>query len=126
MNTTKLKLTNPTDDELSAAVAEHVAGWKHVFKGNHTQIVYGYPPIPTGRGCGDAIVPGFATSADAVLPLLEKCQHFDHNWNCVHKQHWVWVKIEGRDKAVGSDPVFARAGSIALLRANGIEVEVTP
>lgn len=112
---TKLKLINPTDEELSRAVCEYVerAKWhrpteQELASGSY----YFYTPF-------------YATSANAVLRLLEKCQHFDHNWNCVHKQHWVWVKIEGYDKVIGSDPIFARAACIALLRANDIEVEIT-
>ena len=127
MNTTKLKLTTPTDDELSAAVAEHVAGreWDEIagkfwnFEADKTRGSFSLIP--------------FATSADAVLPLLEKWGDF-----CVSRYGGEYIielnrfemLPDGREgdyvQHQGDDVKLPRAACIALLRANGIEVEVTP
>lgn len=47
------------------AIAE-ACGWMHVFPGNHTPQIYGYPPKPTGIGCGDAVVPDYLTDLNAM------------------------------------------------------------
>lgn len=141
MNTTRT-LTNPTDDELSAAVAEYVAGWTYQTfpngacphikhwknaKGEHTSIYM------NGR---------FATSADAVLPLLtahtkrtnEKRGGEGDTWqiyapadeNDVWTVNPVWMHHDGFIEETGNGnqaKTFPRAACIALLRASGIEVK---
>ena len=117
MSTTKLKLTNPTDDELSAAVAEHVAGYKNVIYATHPPRLVADDPERPGERMRIGL---YATSADAVLPLLEKCRH----WKA---QQWepnvVWVDLDAPNYGDGVAETFPRAACVALLRANGIEVE---
>ena len=124
-----MKLTHPTDQELSAAVAEKVAGWYldkngccYPSKESHDSETFsgGWP------------LPPFATSADAVLLLLEKHPHWEIG-SYVGANHsrryvcriWRHELIENRLREMplmeyGS--TFARCACLALLRAHGIEV----
>ena len=110
----KIKLTNPTDDQLSAAVAEHVL---------HSTIK---PHKPTQAeiesGSYFSWEPNYATSADAVLPLM------GNNWMAITDRAGnvtvTYMPVPGKTYT-GKASTFAKAGSVALLRANGIEVEVT-
>lgn len=99
--------TSCTDAELSAAVAEHVAGWDHA----NISKTFDVPP--------------FATDANAVLGLLE-----DYYWTATTGAsndkpcyRMVAVKVIGRHgwNEAGAGP-FARAACFALLKANGVEV----
>lgn len=117
-----MKLTNPTDDELNAAFAEHVAAMSKADVEYHT--------APW------SMKPRFTHSANAVLPWLEK-------------EGWSWerssyapeitgeavhfeVRVSGPNenqsgycRCVFSPDQFARAAVVALLRAYGVEVEFT-
>jgi len=167
----KITLTNPTDDELNAAVAEYVAGWKdpitlfawHDRKARQRPLRYykerpkvnGFTPVGDYSAfvteSGDKVYCGtpfavhrldksFATSADAVLPLLEKAYRkssvADHsfcveiNWlppyqrNCTGYEWSYCVQIFPAHEGTkcGTANSFPRAACIALLRANGVEV----
>lgn len=138
-----MKLTNPTDDELNAAFAEKVAGWiAPTSESPYTESSsVGCPQVnldfywKDNRGlCCDG--PRFTTSADAVLPWLEKwhdadaqnrdvriCRRLAGDWLVTLRtrtnpwEQWVDQWEEDGD--------FPRAAVIALLRANGVEVEFT-
>jgi hypothetical protein len=161
-----MKLINPTDDELNAAFAEHVARWKRhePLRGEKRKVVCrlsesNYDPFRPQRG--DIIVvwtdgrlggtyPQWTTSADAVLPWLEKCK--DRGWWVKIKDHTNGIECGRRDWLViisdyddccdpyagepgyaepgkplmyreGASPVFPKAAVLALLRAHGVEVE---
>lgn len=101
-----MKLTNPTDQELDAAFAEHVAGWRE-------------------RQTFD-MWPAFTRSMDAVLPYLAECD----SWNMEYDQGEgreltvdVWRPMHGR--FVGDGTSLPRAVVIAILSAHGITVEFT-
>ena len=102
MSTTTTKLINPTDDELSAAVA---------------------------RIAPDASKRDFATSADAVLPLLEKFvwvdigRDADYDGGPWHVALAIHRESEHGALFTAAEQTLPRAACIALLRANGIEVE---
>lgn len=138
--------TSVSDEALSALVAEHVAGFKKSF----FLMKRGYYYRPEAKGYTattedagryseeeiklhvapgeDAVtahavpVPPFATSANDVLPLLEKL----HAWQVTHE--------EGRYHNASVHPVspgnwfyavgdtFARSVCFALLRAHGCEI----
>jgi hypothetical protein len=129
-----VKLVNPTDDQLNAAFAEKVAGYfsNPVFKPQHSWC----RKSPTGEIVvldGLGALPPFTRSMDAVLPWLEqclsaRCENLIGGWN---------VKICYRGELTPSNPlghcyseamnrVLPRAAVIALLRAHGVEVELTP
>lgn len=121
-----MKLTNPTDAELNAAFAEKVAGYfsNPIFKPQHSWC----RKSPTGdiivlNGLG--ALPDFTTSADAVLPWLEK----ELLWNTQGvpgKRYITQVMIEGPPPmgyVEGRDKSFSKSAVIALLRAHGVEVE---
>lgn len=118
-----MKLTNPTDAELNAAFAEHVCGWKRLQK--TTQIVFEVPATGA-RGTP----PGFTTSADAVLPWLEKAKL----WNtqgvsaevCRKTRYITQVMDYERNYHEDRDESFAKSAVIALLRAHGVEIEFIP
>lgn len=123
MNTTKLKLTNPTDDELNAAVATHVCGYAGVDGGMMR--------LPDTRMRGNVFeswkrVPPYATSADAVLPLLDSPKYIAW-WEArlkLNGTHQVRCHQSEVDSFLAESATFPRAACIALLRANGIEVEI--
>jgi hypothetical protein len=124
---TKMKTikTNCTDQELSEAVAEALgipitpeAEWVDYDARSVTVSPAHYKP--------------YATSADAVLPLLEKWrgvetagmwrgEHFkedpeDANYLISLMADWGRIRFEGRS------PTFPRAACFALLKAHGVEV----
>jgi hypothetical protein len=127
-----MKLINPTDDELNAAFAEKVAGWKLNAAGPSAFGTNLNPYWEDEKGRSQFDGPWFAYSADAVLPWLEK---LGSSWHCSH------VKEEARGDYFefylgyikdGKYPVFVvhessfpRAAVIALLRAHGVEIEFT-
>ncbi len=110
----QITLTNPTDDELSAAVAEYVAGW--VNDGSY----WGWR-LNSGQVKRRCDLPPYATSADAVLPLLEK-YHAAWLAQSVINGCTVVITATGYERFYGNSPTFPRAACIALLRANGVEV----
>lgn len=119
-----MKLVNPTNEQLNAAFAEKVVGWVWIplaegapyWEGNYWMDREGVMHDPKASDCL------FTTSADAVLPWLEKTDdpdaaYRDGLWSVafyVDKEN-NWVK--------GEDKSLPRAAAIALLRAHGVEVE---
>jgi hypothetical protein len=119
-------LTNPTDDQLNCAFAEKVAGW--------TQDKEEYWHDAEGSGVnedGFYLVPSFTTSADAVLPWLEKWtqDHPGDEWH-VGQRKGMWAIDVHQPKGFidqynSRDKSLAKAAVIALLRAHGVVVEFT-
>lgn len=117
-----MRLINPTDAELNAAFAEKVA--------EITVLVRPDWGCTLNYDHGDGIIrplPLFTTSADAVLPWLEK-----HTWRgCSYRaplnNHFyaeVEITASPSQQFRGiSDKSLAKAAVIALLRARGVEVE---
>lgn len=122
-----MKLTDPSDDALNEAFAEYVCGLK-VEVGEYRYSSYHGAIVGMGSGPGVASkdeygdsfcrVQDFTSSANAVLPWLEK-----HAWiarscsNGVHFTVDAGVCFEGFP--------FPKACVIALLRAHGVEIEFT-
>jgi len=114
-----VKLVNPTDDQLNAAFAEKVAGWKRLTVKDPSKD----PEWETGGygGHGYAFrVPRFTTSADAVLPYIKT-----HN----EKEKWATEIFVGAGKvsvyfksANAEADTLPKAAVIALLRAHGVEI----
>lgn len=146
----KITLTNPTHNELSAAVAEHVAGWRRVPPPHGKKREWSHMLLsPSAKERGNDYkgqyivvwkdgdlggdVPKWATSADAVLPLLEKQSVVIANWILPDKGNCGWrvdiydsIPDASLNKEAGAlDKAFPRAACIALLRANGVEVVFT-
>lgn len=123
-----------SDAELSRLVAEKVAGW-----------------IPTqdsleAQQCWETISgervpvspPPYATSSDAVIPLLEKSDVFcgasmaseglDSDHNRIGRTGWRIEFVINPNAPVEQShgdvwaPTFARAACLALLKAAGVEV----
>lgn len=122
MNATT-KLVNPTDEQLNNAVAIHVAGWTCF----DSEAPWGWRN-PAGELFHRADVPRFTTSADAVLPFLEKhsWMHYDHfdprdGINNISICDFESGKHLGAAQAKG----FALTSVIALLRSHGAEVSFT-
>lgn len=142
-----LTLTNPTADELSAAVAEHVAGWRRVpppcgkkREWSHVLLSPGarewgndykgqYIVVWKGGDLGGD-VPKWATSADAVLPLIEKWAN-SKKFNgpdiaMTPDGLWMVNLHDGDDIAASATaPTFPLSACIALLRAHNVEVIFT-
>jgi hypothetical protein len=117
-----MKLTNPTDRQLDAAFAEHVA--KQMPTGSP-----GYFTLPGVRGFWPA--EKYTQSADAVFPWLDKGYwHVDSGeGECIVAvrdaakkafPEW-WSDADGYQRSAG----FPRAAVLALLESKGVEVEFT-
>lgn len=142
---TKITLTNPTADKLNAAVAEYVAGWRRVPPPHGKKREWSHMLLsPSAKEWGNDYkgqyivvwkdgdlggdVPKWATSADAVLPLLEKwAAAATYNGPCINMTpdcQWI-VTLHNEDDIVASafDKSLPRAACIALLRANGVTVD---
>ncbi len=121
-------MKNPTDMELDAAFSEKVAGWMQCERLG--RMVW-YDP----SGGHEINPPRFTESADLVLPWLEKCVGV----TIFHETLWgqpEWRVDCSKTEAECDYPEwstnnacahesFPRAAVIALLRANGVEVEFT-
>jgi hypothetical protein len=118
-----MKLIDPTDDQLNEAFAVHVAGWTHVVMNAGKQLVGRLPPSSLY-----SVVPLFTTSADAVLPWLER-DAFDVRISFSNTCDTWHVELLGRFTSNRSfkaaAETFPRACVIALLRAHGVEIEFT-
>lgn len=126
-----MKLLNPTDADLNAAFARKVMGRK--LSPEHEGFMSG----PDERMGGQVFeswhaIPRFTTSADAVLPWLEKRE--DVEIHRVQSDGWqVSIMEVKRTPASEETGVIAeawedtlpKAATIALLRAHGVEVEFT-
>ena len=117
-----MKLLNPKDDELNAAFAEKVAGLANISDwgaaGWHAR-----DPKEGTRSPMRAI-PDYVASTDAVLPWLEKHQWLSERFEPGPHNHTyqVWLGESPWDKS-GGGPTLAKAAVVALLRANGVDVE---
>lgn len=120
--------TGCTDEELSAAVAQHVAGltpdhFKFNYDGETTDHCCWRRD---GKTIGSGACPPFATSADCVLPLLEK----HHPWRAdCGGEYGYRLSISALNaEHVGTYSVawgstFARAACFCILRAAGVTIE---
>lgn len=132
-----MKLTNPTDDQLDAAFAEKVAGWKMLRQelfGTHYIPRWCPPNMPDAVNmlALDTKPPPFTRSMDAVLPWLEKMPSFEIvalAYSVVGERYEcrVWPTLSQSSGAnnvfLGRADIPSTAAVIALLRANGVEVE---
>lgn len=115
-----------TDAELSAAVAEKVAGWKKSVCYEDERVWYWTPPaLKEGERGKPVRPPSYATDANAVLPLLQAQGMVEVNKMYRENIGWQWeVKVweDGKGffpKGEGEAPTFPRAACLALLRAHG-------
>lgn len=110
-----MKLTNPTDDELNATFAEKVAGLRGPDDYRSRELWEKLKNTP------------FVTSADAVLPWLEKAEWFNvsrpSNDGKGHFYCEVDLDSKNEVEAIAYADTFPKAICIALLRAHGVEVE---
>lgn len=115
-------LESLSDGELSETLAREVAGWKYAPSWKHGP---GENPHmvwfdETGQWSTDddgyPIRPRFATSADAVMPWLEKYRAWSSSR---HQGGNAIVSIHRRRGEFweGIAPTFARAACIALIRS---------
>lgn len=141
-----MKLTNPSDEELDEAFAIHVCKWRRstdpelINSGDWWEDENGGTHIM--GGCGTCPDYYFSTSANAVLPWLEKYSRdtdkklggegivfrlyspacAEDTWTVVEVELHHDGQIEG---AVTKHQSLPRAIVITLLRAHGVEVEFT-
>lgn len=96
-----MELVNPTDDQLREAFAVNIAGWLEPGAWKHGK---------------------WLESADAVLPWLE-----EYSWRTNVSDNGVVILLDiWSSVVVGSGDTFTRAAVIALLRAHGHEITLTP
>jgi hypothetical protein len=97
-----------TDAELSEAVALKCVRW------SKSQVM---PDVWwNARGKREKHGPNFATSADAVLPLLEK-KDFRIERLRLPIEYVVYIELQQGTYFKGGDATFARAACLALLKA---------
>lgn len=113
-------MTAPSDADLNRLVAEKVAGWTQLIEVDDR--MFGLPRGYVG-GTPVHLVPLFATSADAVLPLLLDFYVKSEYWCGLAGERPLWrISINCAEKAgTGEDHFFARACCLALLKAAGVE-----
>ena len=121
------------DAALSAAVAEHCAGWRHVPSGDRDtgNGLMAFPEFWRREdGSGDVFeideLPPFATSVDECLPILETYPSYRMlRVDTVGESKWM-VEIDAKNlwglifRANG--PTAARTLCYALLKSKGFEV----
>ena len=106
-------LDTKTDAQLSEIFATEVAGWTFTLG---TVEKWWRDGDGHFRGAGFINLPHFATSADAVLPWLEKANHLLSCWD--GKLWCVAFYFEGNSRhSTGTQTTFARAACIAIIRA---------
>ncbi len=131
MNKKILSLRSLTEAERDAkvniAMAE-IAGWtdcETISSRTGVRVTGGCPPDGNG-GFPWLALPPYATSADAVLLLLEKWDsraHPKRDWHYYSNSKSMFLFQSGAVHAHGSDaPTFPLAACYSLLRANGYEV----
>jgi len=109
-------LNNPTDDQLDAAFAEFVSGWKRVVTPTLSAfdtngLCFGTYSIPSPIEAfeKDGVIlrdaPRFTRSADAVLPWLEK-QVFTQIQRYDRKPFWRVMLPKGKCPLATCDRVF--------------------
>jgi hypothetical protein len=123
-----LNLRGLTGDALHAAVNEAVAvmeGWEYIdheyTRSDMTKYRAGMWRQKGTKNSG--VFPPYATSCDAVMPLLEKWGHPDWGRDAEYSKGTRW---DGWRITLGNvcaeATTFPLAACIALLRANGVEV----
>ncbi len=126
-----MKLLNPTDDELNAAFAEKVAGWHLGDESKNEFSGYWYSSSGNVEKLGKDPMK-FTTSADAVLPWLEKMPQWANEsvgYGPKATRHYCRVFHRPKQSDIsdnlylGKADTFPRAAVIALLLAHGVEVE---
>ncbi len=132
-----MKLTNPTDEQLNAAFAEKVAGWKRTGRRDNTGEIWtnaeGVDLFDFSADLKSALQPddfGFCTDANAVLTWLERHYLTAKYWTGQAGERPVWRIGVERAKSYQksgqhTDMSFARAAVVAMLRSHGVEVEFT-
>lgn len=127
-------LENLTDAELTEVFAMTVAGWTY-----HELTGFVFVPCAPGRGpvvwfngkdspCSK--LPPYATSADLILPWLEKSSSEASH---IHREKsgWIWeMKIWNENGSYfpieSQAPTFARAACLALIRAKRADDALIP
>ena len=125
MNTDNLHQLD--DAELSGLFAEEVARIKNIFVKAlvNPRIEHYTYSAPTGDNPHLRLpVPSFATSADAVLPWLEKHGGWCHVYapfSVSRGVHYIVLLLNDGKCLNGTAPTFARAACIALIRAKRLK-----
>lgn len=116
-----MKLINPTDEELNAAFAEKVCDWQCAPDGYGIDEHY-FENVTPFKDMGPCSDYPFTQSADAVLPLLEKCNRYKIQ---KHEPGVVWVDVDAPEYGESVESTLPKAIVVALLRAHQVEVEFT-
>ncbi len=124
------KLIDPSDDALNEAFAVEVAGWTCT----KNAIVYTYAggsrsyrdawKAPDGMVL-DRPPKSFTSSADAVLPWLEKRARAINITYCDVTVQWTVEIVGFKTSWKASSETLPRAIVYALLLSNGIEIQLT-
>lgn len=116
-----MKMINPSDRRLEEAFARHVAKWRKRENEDDEEITEWYDKKNKLVSHGDKFgnLPNWIGSVNAVMPWLDKnlvfIQKEDGQWS-VGVDAWTTIHY-------GKSRSLPRAAVIALLRAEGVEVE---
>lgn len=109
------------DAKLSIALAEIYLGgclWHDQINGKFVRT----KPLKESIDEMVKVLPPYATSADAVVALLEKYGDVDITMTRHAGKNGVVVCIDREESTRSTAPTFPLAACLALLRANGYEV----
>lgn len=106
-----------TDRELEELFVREIAAWHNGDEKNGEYRGYQYDAKGNITQLG-LHVPCFCSSADAVMPWLERWRYADLEWNRITES---WQVSLQRGEFVGRADTFARAAVIALIRAKRAE-----
>jgi hypothetical protein len=112
-----MRLINPTDRELNLAFAREICEFT-----DETMAILDSPQMMSGRSTDL----DFTTSADGVLPYLDKCDEVEIKT----MPHGLWSVIVRKQPGGMGYQNFGdsvpRVAVLALLRAHGVEIEFSP
>lgn len=131
LETTTLDLRNLTEvqrnDAVSESVAVHIAKWRKVRR--NLGPIIGERVVFEDEGMNAMGRPEFATSADAVLPLLEKFRGrrtvkivMSVDFHVIIESEPGYSSVPSVIVAESVAPTFPFAACLALLKAHGVEV----
>lgn len=129
--------TREVEDSLNREIAT-LRGWLDIrYRSVNSRILSG---MPTGDECLNGIsvrrtLPAYATSADAILPALEKYRRVEVLFSPARRSapgrraqcKWYMVSIntkEGEPNFMGEAETLSRAACLAFLRANKFAVRL--
>lgn len=124
------RLVDPTNDLLDEAIIKVITHWEPTKQS--IEASRSWAACCGGDESDEACYaeayrcdrPRYSESADAILPLLYQ-EHWEVNQTTLEHRPIRVVIYRAKYPGFGESDRFPRAAAIALLRANGVEIEFT-